>query len=1051
MIPSFYVTGGTLAVDTPSYVPRDADAQLFEALLQGDYCYVLTSRQMGKSSLMVRTAAQLRASGVTVAVIDLTAIGVNVTPGQWYDGLLLRLGHQLDLEDEVESFLDEQRELSPLQRWLLAIESVVLAKIDGPIVIFIDEIDLVRSLPFSADEFFAGLRQLYNRRGDEPAWQRVACCLIGVATPSDLISDQHMTPFNIGTRIELRDFRREEANVLASGLGKSTELAASLLDRVLHWTDGHPYLTQRLCSLIASDKSVASPTDVDRVCQTSFLMPGAKDQDNNLMFVRERILRGEADVASVLDLYRMVHRGQAIDDEKSSTIESLKLSGIVKVHDGRLVTRNRIYASVFDDSWIRSNMPDAELRRQRAAFYHGLMRATSIAAIVVVLLGSACAFAFYQWLSVGEALRMSKANELIAQREHENATVAMATAQEALKRERQQRTLAEDREQEAILLRAEAQASERESEQLRELAESRQQTAEENAAIAVENYRKMLLANERLLAEKRSVEERGKLFLAFPEWLQSYSADAVAAHAASQVEAGKRMEALKTYAEFCELALSDDDGFWSRELVHIDPERLEQLDLDASVLSTRIQVDPADIVTKVLEPGIALGEQEQRKRTNRDSKPILANLYDSQARLLFEQLQGESRDEESLVRLIRIYNRAIELDDTRSHFYVGRAVARYLADASQLALIKKDLESALAQYPTRIEPPTNDETITAAHRELAMLHNGLGGIVELQTNDDATNTALLEEAGQHYLAAMRLNAKEYRYTIGFARVQRKLATQAVGAARVELLRAAETSLKQVANDAAEHARYHNELGEIHLASGDAANASREFGLAVRYGTLHDSSVNQYRYLCNQANAYCRQKATPNALREAIAAAQNAIKLNQTDSSEAYYYLGLGTWGVAQSTEDAAMKADLLDQAVTALDQALSQNAQHIGALLARCQLLFERQDEPLNEQRVAALIEDSESALALAKYPADRAKGHYVRGLGFIRRFADTSNEQHLVDSLSAFLAAAQADTAYASLVRDYFDHAAKRTWSNDELQTRAKMLVQAFEASSER
>ena len=101
---TFYVAGGTLRPDAPSYVEREADKELYTSLLQGDFCFALTSRQMGKSSLMVRTVKRLREAAIMVAVLDLTSIGQNLSVEQWYDGLLMRLGQQLDLEGELEDF-----------------------------------------------------------------------------------------------------------------------------------------------------------------------------------------------------------------------------------------------------------------------------------------------------------------------------------------------------------------------------------------------------------------------------------------------------------------------------------------------------------------------------------------------------------------------------------------------------------------------------------------------------------------------------------------------------------------------------------------------------------------------------------------------------------------------------------------------------------------------------------------------------------------------------------------------------------------------------------
>ena len=365
---NFFITGGTLGYDAPCYVERRADTELHDALLDGEFCYVLTSRQMGKSSLMVRTAARLREAGISVVVLDLTMLGRNLTVDQWYYGLLGHAAQQLDLRQELREYWLQHPLLSPLQRWFAAMREVVLPWCEGQVVVFIDEVDSVCSLPFSTDEFFAGIRECYNRRTQDPGMERLTFCFLGVAAPADLMHDTRTTPFNIGRRIELTDFTEVEAKPLALGLAlgdlgvleRPLDEARRLLRRVLHWTNGHPYLTQRLCQGLASASGITSLSDVDRICEELFLSEAAREKDDNLIFVRERILRSDVDIGALLRLYARVVANRRVRDHLFHPLtDVLRISGITRIEAGLLRPRNRIYATVFDQEWAYASIPPA--------------------------------------------------------------------------------------------------------------------------------------------------------------------------------------------------------------------------------------------------------------------------------------------------------------------------------------------------------------------------------------------------------------------------------------------------------------------------------------------------------------------------------------------------------------------------------------------------------------------------------------------------------------------------------------------------------------------
>src|SRR5262249_45093640 len=146
------------------------------------------------------------------AIIDLSARSTSSARiEQWYLEQILEIAEQLDLDEDLISWWKKQSKLSAVRRFAMFLTKIVIKHIAQPLVIFIDEIDSTLSLPFNCDDYFAMIRSLYNKRAADPALKGLTFVLLGVASPSDLIKDVRRTPFNIGMRIHLSDFTKEEA------------------------------------------------------------------------------------------------------------------------------------------------------------------------------------------------------------------------------------------------------------------------------------------------------------------------------------------------------------------------------------------------------------------------------------------------------------------------------------------------------------------------------------------------------------------------------------------------------------------------------------------------------------------------------------------------------------------------------------------------------------------------------------------------------------------------------------------------------------------------
>ncbi|MFW9263315.1 eIF2A-related protein [Nostoc sp. CALU 546] len=363
-----YKVGGSLTEDAPCYVVRQADFDLYNELKAGNFCYIFNSRQMGKTSLQVRTIKRLQAEGIACTTIDISGRGSkDINPEQWYAGIVYTLVANFEIANPSEfirTWWKENSELSPIQRLDIFIEKILLEKIKSEIVVFIDEIDSILSLKFKGDDFFAWIRSCYEKRNINSELNRITFVLLGVATPSDLIADKVRTPFNIGRAIQLNGFQIHEISPLASGL-KGIENPEAILQEVLAWTGGQPLLTQKLCDLLVTSQNfihydslkakgeITEAEWVENIVRQQIIENWeSQDEPPHLKTIKDRILISKHNTGALLGLYqKILQLGQIPAYDSPEQIE-LRLSGLVVEQQGYLRVYNRIYANVFDFNWV---------------------------------------------------------------------------------------------------------------------------------------------------------------------------------------------------------------------------------------------------------------------------------------------------------------------------------------------------------------------------------------------------------------------------------------------------------------------------------------------------------------------------------------------------------------------------------------------------------------------------------------------------------------------------------------------------------------------------
>ncbi len=369
---NFYATeGGGLEPDASTYVERPIDEELYQVLKSSArrhrVCAILAPRQMGKTSLMTRTAHRLTAEESAICVtINLQGFGtVDSESALWFN-LLRRIGQKLEdsvLLAQLDQAWQQNTLVQPSRRFLEFLKDSLLQFLGSKLIVFLDEIQNLVQWGLQ-DQVMGVLRSLLEEQ--ESRLDKIAFVLVGVAKPSDLLQSSTATVWNIGTSLTLTGLTGN-CDPLLEGLYGVYPNPAAVMSHILHWTGGQPFLTQGLCQEVrnAARKGIKKePAQlVDQVVREQIITNWRQqDKQNHLQTIdywfnppsgyHSRSL-GRVKLMA-LSVYRQLLQGQPIDFSGTNPQWDLLTSGLVVNESSQLQLRvtNPIYQSVFDLAWV---------------------------------------------------------------------------------------------------------------------------------------------------------------------------------------------------------------------------------------------------------------------------------------------------------------------------------------------------------------------------------------------------------------------------------------------------------------------------------------------------------------------------------------------------------------------------------------------------------------------------------------------------------------------------------------------------------------------------
>lgn len=320
------------------YVARPpAETICYETLMQpGSLVRIKAPALMGKTLLMEHTLAQLSTQNLRTAILSFELADRKAHFSdldrflRWF---CVNIGRELGMPNQIEVYWDEAG-MGSKASCTSYVEEYLLAADDRPLVLCLDDVDLLFPYPEIYEDFFGLLRSWYEKARRRLNWKKLRLCIVH-ATDVYIQLNINQSPFNIGVPLELLEFSPSQVLDLA----QQHQLPAHLdLAPLIDLVGGHPYLLE-LAFL-----SLKSRPDLSLDCLVQTAPTEAGIYANHL---RECWLRIRDNAALIQAISQVMQATQPTQLESVQAYQ-LQSMGLIRLKGNQAEPRCLLYRDYFN-------------------------------------------------------------------------------------------------------------------------------------------------------------------------------------------------------------------------------------------------------------------------------------------------------------------------------------------------------------------------------------------------------------------------------------------------------------------------------------------------------------------------------------------------------------------------------------------------------------------------------------------------------------------------------------------------------------------------------